>query len=274
MRNKLLSIIACVIVALVTIIACDKKKDIVSHPAYSEFATPLTTKLYFVRNDPSSQLKIPVGITTVSNTDRKIVIKDSSRTAVNGTQYTIESTTITIPAGKASDSLVLKGIYAGYPVGRVDTIYLKIVGGDVPANAYNTTYMVIIQGYCDVNINDFEGDYHNVTDVYASGGKWGPYDMDLHVESSTPTSATVTVGNVYDSGIPDITTTVKLDWSNPSSFTSTIPDQVFSAADDIWIKGNGTGTFSSCAGTITLKYTLYTKSDGKTYDQGVTTMKR
>ena len=274
MRNKLLSIIACIVVAVVTIISCDKKKDIVSHPAYSEFATPNLTQQYYVRNDPGSQIKIPVGITSVSGSDRKITIKDSSRTAVNGTQYTIESTTITIPAGKASDSLVLKGIYAGYPPGRVDTIYLKISGGDVPANAYATTYMVIVQGYCDVNITDFNGDYHNARDVYNGTSAYGPYDMTFDVQSSDATSATVILGNLYDAGVPGITTTLKMNWSNPAAFTTTVPDQVFYAPADLWIKADGDGTFSSCNGTVIVRYVLYYKSDASIEAKGVTTMKR
>jgi len=273
MRNKLLFVLAFLAVAVVTIVSCNKGKDIIQHPTYSEFATPVLTSQYYVRNIPNTQFKIPIGLTNVAKTDTKITISDSSRTAVNGTQYTIDTKTITIPAGKATDSVTLKGIYSAYPPGRVDTIYLKITSGDAPLNAYATTYTLIVQGYCDVNINDFVGDYNNVKDAYTSGS-WGPYSMDFTINSSTATSADVTLGNVYDYGVPGITTKVHMDWSNPASFSTSIPDQVLYEPDGKWIKADGEGTFSSCNGTITLKYVVYNKSDGSIDTHAVTTMKR
>jgi hypothetical protein len=279
MRNKLLSIIACVIVAFVTIIACEKKKDVFINSAYSEFATPLVSNVkFFVKNDPNSQIRIPLGITTVATTDRKIIIKDSSRTAVNGTQYTLSTTTITIPAGKTVDSVTLNGIYAGYPVGRVDTVYLKIVGGDVPLNAYNTTYSVILQGYCDVIKDDLVGNYTKTIDTYGSGqSAQGAYTATISDWVSTgPTSATIKIKNLgatsdYGFGdvdphapgfLPDdpaaIGLNATLDWSNPSSFKVTVPKQTY-VLDSY---GNGpstvtaTGTFSSCAQTFTITFTV------------------
>jgi len=278
MRNKLLSIIACIVVAVVTIISCDKKKDILKAPAYAEFATPLVSNIkYFVKNDPNSQFKIPIGITNISNVDRKIIIKDSSRKAVNGTQYTIESTTITIPAGKAADSIVLKGIYAGYPVGRVDTLFLKIVGGDVPANAYNATYSVILQGYCDVVPADLVGDYTQVTDNITGYGSspQGPYTATISEWTSTGTNtATVKIQNLgatSDYGFGDVDPNApgflpgdpaatgliaSLDWNNPSNFSVTIAKQTYVL--DSYGNGpstiTGSGSFSSCAGTFTITF--------------------
>jgi len=272
MRNKLLSIIACIIVAIVTIVACDKKKDIVNRPGYAEFATPLVSNIkYFIKDDPNSQFKIPIGITSVSNIDRKIIIKDSSRTAVNGVQYTIESTTINIPAGKAADSIILKGIYAAYPVGRIDTIFLKIVGGDVPANAYNTTYSIILQGYCDVIPANLVGDFTNSGDVY-SGGASGenPYTVSVTDWTSTgPASATVKIHNLaatsdvgfgpFQPSDPAATgLTATLNWSNPSNFTVTIAKQPFVSA--LYTYGastiQGSGSFSSCAQSFKITTTV------------------
>jgi hypothetical protein len=263
--------------AFIVMVACDKKKGIVTPPAYSEFATTIPTgNLYFIKNDPNSQIKIPIGITTVSNVDRKIEIKDSSRIAVNGTQYTLSSTTITIPAGKTVDSLVLKGIYAGYPPGRKDTLYLKIVGGDVPANAYNATYSVIMQGYCDVIESELVGDYTKTIDTYGTGqSKFGPYTASISDWTSTgPTSATVKIHNLgatSDYGFGDdpnstigflpadpaaLGLTAQLNWSNAAKFTITIPKQTY-VLDSY---GNGpstvsaTGTWSSCGQSFTITF--------------------
>ncbi len=277
MRNKLLVIIACLVATIVTIVACDKNKAILKPPAYSEFATPLVSNnLYFVKNDPNSQIKIPIGITNVSNVDRKIVIKDSSYAAVAGTQYTVAPTTITIPAGKASDSIVLKGIYAGYPIGRIDTIFLKITGGDVPANAYNTTYSVIMQRYCEVVAADLIGNYAHTND---GSSPQGPYTASISDWDSTgPTSATIKIhdlGATADVGYGDLDPsgnsagflptnpahlglTAMLNWHNPANFTVTIPSQTYVL--NSYGHGpstiSGSGTFSSCKQTFTIKYTV------------------
>lgn len=288
MRNRILTIITGLIVTIVTIIACEKKQDIVNRPGYSEFSTTNVTAKFFIKNDPNAQLKIPIGITNISNVDRKIIIKDSSRKAVAGTQYSIESTTITIPAGKAADSIVLKGIYAGYPIGRIDTLYLKIVGGDVPANAYNTMYTVIMQGYCDVVPADLVGDFTHSTDVDKNSGSastHNPYTVNVSNWTATSaTSATVIIKNL--GATPDIGfgpflsgdqaaigLTANLDWSNPSNFSVTIPSQnyVTDLYGDGQSKIKATGTFSSCAQTFTITFTISVAVG--TYNPVITTLK-
>lgn len=290
MRNKLFAIIACLVVTIVTIVACDKNKAILKTPAYSEFATPLVSNVkYFITNDPNSQIKIPVGITNVSNVDRKIVIKDSSYAAVAGTQYTIAPTTITIPAGKASDSIVLKGIYAGYPVGRIDTLFLKITGGDVPANAYNTTYSVIMQRYCEVVQADLVGNYTHTND---GSSPQGPYTASISDWVTTgPSSATIKIhdlGATQDVGYGDafpsspgflptnpahLGLTAMIEWSDPSNFTVTIPSQtyVLNSYGNGPSKISGSGTFSSCKQTFTIKFTV---SDASGTYSAITTVLR
>src|SRR5882757_8943973 len=135
-QNK--SILA--ILLLVTILAgCDKTKpyDTAIPPAQAHFLNA-TGGNYYVKNDPNSVFKIPVGTTVGSTSARTISISMTSPTnAVAGTQYTLPSTTVTIPAGKVVDSLSVKGIFAGYPSTRVDTMVFTISGGDVPASDYN-----------------------------------------------------------------------------------------------------------------------------------------
>ena len=278
MQNRYLSIIAAAFFVLVSSISCQKKMSTPIPPAFSEFATPLLSVSYYIKNDPGTEFKIPIGITNVSNVARKVIIKDSSRTAVAGVQYTIDSLTLTIPAGQAVDSLVLRGIYSAYPIGRTDTLYLKIVGGDVPENAYATTYMVVMAGYCDVVQNDLVGDYTNTADFYGStASSQNPYTATIANWTSTgATSATITITNLgltsdvgfgpFDPADPAATgITASLDWSNPSNFTISVPKQNY--VNDLYGGGlakiSGSGSFSSCAETFTLslvvdQYPTYT----------------
>jgi hypothetical protein len=279
MKNKLLVLAAWMAFACVMVIACEKKKD-VTPPAYAEFTTSVASaNVYYVTNDPNSQIKIPVGITTVSNVDRTVQIKDSSRGAVNGTQYTLPSS-ITIPAGKTVDTLVLKGLFAGYAGGRVDTLYIKIVNGaDVPANSYNVTYTVILQAYCDVVGNDLIGDYTKTVDydrnnspsaqgaykaVISNWTSTGPYSADIKITNLGWTSD-VGFGDTdpvnystpgFLPGDPVLAgLTAHLDWTKPSKFTVTVPSQPYLL--DSYGNGpstiSGTGSFSSCSQTFTIK---------------------
>lgn len=284
MNNKFSIIaIATMWLAFITT-ACNKKDDVLhdikTTSAYSEFATPnltVTTNSYFIKNDPNSTFKIPVGITNISNVDRKIVFKDSSRTAVAGIQYNFVNT-ITIPAGKAADSIIVQGLYTGYPVGRKDTLYVKIVGGDVPVNAYNNVYAVTLQGYCDVVSNNLTGSYTKSVDYYNSSASATKYTAQIvNWVSTGTTSATVNIinlGATPDNGWGPFSATdpvtspgikVNLDWSNPANFTVTVPSQNFFNDGSGMSTISGSGSFSACANTFTIKFTTVYAGDKKSY---------
>ena len=119
--------LALLILAFVIGIAGCKKEDTLVIPPVEASFTNQSSGNYFVRDDPNSQFKVPVGITTVSTSDTKVDITVSSPTgAAEGMQYTIPSSTVTIPAGKVIDSFVVKGLFNGYPAGRRDTLILSI----------------------------------------------------------------------------------------------------------------------------------------------------
>jgi hypothetical protein len=247
-----------------------KKDNTVNTPVLSEFATPNAIGKYFIKDDPNSVFKIPVGITTVSNKPRTVTFSVSSPTgAAEGQQYNLGTTSITIPGGTAVDSIALKGIFSGYPTGRKDTLIFTITGGDVPTFKGFTTYKVVMTKYCEVNINDFAGDYNNSFDNQ-DPDSYGPYNATINqIISTGPTSATIYITNFADAGFgpwgpsdppanPGIA--VKLDWTDPSNFTTIVPTQTFSSDlfgyGEATISAVGSGTFSSCENSITISYTI------------------
>jgi hypothetical protein len=257
--------ISTLLVAGVCFIAssCEEKvnEDILEVPAYSEFGTSNTTGKYFITNSTSSTFKIPVGITNVSSTDRTIQFTLASSTgAVAGTQYTAP-TSVVIPAGKALDSLVIHGIFAGYPTGRRDTLRISITGGDAPVNTYNNVYTLIMQKYCDVTFPSFAGDFDNTLEYEVVPGpvSWGPYTTSVsNIVSTGPTSATAVLENLFDYGGQ---VNAVIDWADPANFKVTIAEQntgalVSSGSSTyrLWIRTSSAGvsTFSSCDGTITV----------------------
>lgn len=269
--------------SLLYLVSCKKNnlvvdKDIVA-PAYVKFSTIKgddSVGTYYIKST-NIPFKLPIGVTDVTNADRTINFTYTSPTgAVSGTQYTAPSSVV-IKAGQALDSLSITGLFAGYPLStRIDTLVIAISGGDVPASAYKGKYRLVLRKYCDVTLPDFYGKYTKSWDN-GFGTGYGPYSMSVVTGSAVSTGATsgnISITNLWDYGVPT-TTTVSLDWADPKAFKITIPDQVFVAADGIWIKGTTVGSFSSCDQTFVFRYTLYYKSSGANYYANqVTDMRR
>ncbi len=154
---------------LIAMASCKKTGDndnLTIPPAQANFAN-LSGGTYYVKNDPNSVYKIPVGTTNVGTTNRNVAISVTSPTgAVSGTQYTLPASSATVPAGKALDSFSVKGLFAGYPGNRIDTLLFTITGGDVPVSDYNSVYRLVLRKYCDVVAANLTGAYANSRDYY------------------------------------------------------------------------------------------------------------
>lgn len=252
----------------VAIVSC-KKQALFQPPAYSEFVAPtgIMNSAFYVQNSENSVYKIPVGITNVSDKDRTIQFSYSSPTgATSGTQYTAPAS-VTIPAGKALDTLVVKGLYSGVSSSKTDSLYITISGGDAPVNAYNNVYKLALKKYCNVSLAELAGDYVNTMDKQ-NNSAWGPYASNITAVSTGATTATLTIKNFAAAGFGPFAPTdpafapgikVNIDWTDPSKFTTSVPTQDFytdATYGKATIKANGTGTFSSCDQTFTINYTV------------------
>lgn len=253
--------------------SCDKTKeyDVIVPPVQAHFLNT-TVATYYVTNDPNSVFKIPVGLTKASSKPTVVTVTMTSPTnAVSGTQYTLPTTTVTIPAGKVVDSLTVKGIFSGYATGRVDTLTFTIQSGDAPASDYNKVYKLILRKYCAVVSTDLVGNYTASRDYYqvtqASGAS---YTAAISNWTSTgATTATVLIKNLgatLDIGFGPFQPTdaaatgltAMLDWTNPANFTVTLASQPYVAS--LYTYGastiSGSGTFSSCDRTFNINYVV------------------
>jgi hypothetical protein len=276
------------LLVLITVgFACTKKDNTITTTALAEFAydgsgiipTPAAGApaigSYFIANDPNSVYKIPIGITTVSNVDRTINYTVTSSTgAAAGVQYTIASNSIVIPAGKVVDSIAVKGIFAGYPTGRKDTLTFTITGGDVPVFSGFAVFKLVMQKYCPVVSTDLLGNYTNTRDYdKTTSGSASAAKYTASIANWTPLTATTAsvliknLGSTSDIGFgpfastePAVTgLTATLNWSDPANFTVTLPSQAY-VNTDLYGYGkatiSGSGTFSSCDQTFVITYVV------------------
>jgi hypothetical protein len=248
-----------------------KKQDITIAPEQAHFANT-ATGAYFITG-PTVDYKIPVGFTTVSSQDRTINITVSSPTGeVEGTHYPLSTKTVTIPAGKALDSISLQGVYAQYLSGRKDTLIFDITTVNGKASDYNSQLKLFMRGPCfqneiDQNMSDLLGDYDNTNELFGSSA-YGPYTTTItEVNQTSATTGTIKVTNIWDTGWGPITFT--LDWTDPAnSKVSVVPQSsgIGDAGDingayagmEVAVRPFGTqvGTFSYCNQTLTLKLQL------------------
>ena len=267
MNKNLKYLVAILLVAsFATLVGC-KKEAALTIPEEQAHFNNQTSGNYSVVSANSSY-KIPVGVTTVSNVDRTYTFSVSSPTgAVPGTQYTLPKNTVTIPAGKAVDSIEVRGVLAQYQSGRRDTLVFTLTEtGKEPG--YNSTFRLAMRGPCfegDVDLNAFLGAYARSNEDF--GGAYGPYRTTISaVELTSPTTGTVTITNLFDAGWNPVK--VNLDWTNSANRTAIVPLQTgignagtissTYAGRDISVRpfAGEVGTFSACNQTLTLKMQL------------------
>jgi hypothetical protein len=279
MIKNLNQIFVFLLLASVTMLGCKKEEVLTIPPQEAHFNG--ATGTYFVTSDPNSSFKIPVGLTTVSSSARTISYTVSSPTgATAGAQYNITGNTVTIPAGQAVDSIVVRGIFAGFSSTRVDTLVFTINSADVAAAEFNREYRLVLRKSCDVVPANIMGNYTRSTDIYNGNPSSRPnYTANIsNFTQVTATTATVVIKNLgatSDNGWgpfsatdpatnPGITAT--LNYSNPANLTVTIANQNYFNDGSGMSTITGTGTFSACDNTFRITCTVRYAGNGISYN--------
>jgi len=276
MNTKIKGLFVIGITAL-SIVSCKKNNLVVDRgstltpPSTAKFNVSDTNGTYYIKSS-NEAYTIPVGLTTVSDKDRTVNFTYTSSTgATAGVQYNAPASLI-IPAGEALQSLVIQGLYSGYPSSsRVDKLQVSITGGDATPNDYKKTVLLTLRKYCDVVLANLSGTYANTYE----NGSYGPYPTTLtNIVSTGATTATATLSNIYDSGI---SATIKLDWTDAANFKVSVAPQATQytyGGNTLYVRSNATGTktFSSCENTFNIAMQLYTSA--VIYDSWQMTMAR
>ena len=227
---------------------------------------------YYVEDTSTSSFTVQIGTTNVASTDRTVTFNISSPTgAISGTNYQVTSpatgNSVVIPAGQATASIVIHGIFAAYGSGaRKDTLTFTLSEPSLKVADFNDTVQVVLQRYCAVNLDDLLGDYNHCYDNQ-SPDSYGPYTATVVSATATgPTSATLVIKNFGAAAFgafgpndasanPGII--VNIDWANPANFFTTLPSQPLSVDPTygtITVGQVGKASFSSCDNTISASY--------------------
>ncbi|MDF2381588.1 hypothetical protein JMG10_08950 [Nostoc ellipsosporum NOK] len=254
-----------------TMMVSCKKQETTIPPAQVHF-TGAAQQAYAVRAAGVAPYTIQIGTTDVANTDRTVGVKVTSRTAVAGTQYTVSANTVTIPAGQALGSFNIQGIFAGYPVGRVDTLVITLTEPSITPAKFMDTIRLAIGDICvegvGFNLSSVIGTYARTVEVFGTNAPYGPYTTTISSATSTgTTTARIVVQNLWDNGwgpisfdlnwgVTPLTATVVTQTAIPGSNAGDINPTYAGQTIAIRPMAGSPGTFSTCYNTFTLRSQL------------------
>ncbi len=263
---------------LVVFAGCSRNEILnVTPPTLAEFAfsSNATTAMYYI--EPDSEFKIPVGLTNIATENVTLNFSYTS-SAAQGGQFTAPAS-LTIAAGKAVDTLRIKGLFTGYPTTtRSDELKIKITSANVDVNMLRDSFVVTMRKFCPVSVNALLGEYKNANEYLSDGTfSWGPYTAAVTLVSNPGTGDTawVKLVNLYDDGWNDLN--AKLDWTNKAALKVTVPLQPTgrsynsagapAVAQGTYVRSStstaasNVNTFSSCNNTITVSLDLVNGSN-------------
>ena len=135
-------------------VSCDDSDD--NQAAYSGGKTAYmflkTTSNLPVLQAGGSFVDVEVGVTTLSTSDRTFSIEiDTDATTALSTQYTLDATEVTIPAGSYTSTVRVYGDYDTLPVDGTVELGLKIVASEVFVQGKDAN-LVSLYRACDANL--------------------------------------------------------------------------------------------------------------------------
>lgn len=248
-----------------------KKEPVAIPPSVSEFITS-TPSTFFVGGTGNQVYKLPVGVSSMANVDRSINFTVTSPTgAAAGAQYSLGKSSLTIPAGKTTDTILVNGIYSGLTASKKDTLLFTLqAGGAIPPSTFANTFRLVMQRACTVSLPALAGIYDNAIDISANDptNPYGPYSLQITSGTTSGTTGYILVDNFGDFGSQSLR--IDLDWTSSDNYKTTINDQFFFTDPNVGgirIRSAGSGTFSPCDRKFTTKYELY----GATRSYGIYT---
>jgi hypothetical protein len=258
--------------ALTTMVCCESERQIYDGPNYIMFSSERHDLGVM---DSEEWFEIPITATRTADHDRNVGVEiiAARSSAIYGMHYTIESTTVTIPAGELNAMLRIKGYPDAISVSDNLGITLNLVLEDEDVwEEYGTETEVYLHKCCPLDMNAFTG-YAVLTST------WIMQYMNAesllvktHLDDTTPN--TIVVESMYYDGY-DIRIRLNSE-DRLSPLAELCGDQVLGSTGEAFgtIYGNGklmvTGLeeqnmvsyYSTCEGFLFLYTTMYVEEVG------------
>ena len=143
--------------ALTTMVCCESERQIYDGPNYIMFSSERHDLGVM---DSEEWFEIPITATRTADHDRNVGVEiiAARSSAIYGMHYTIESTTVTIPAGELNAMLRIKGYPDAISVSDNIGITLNLVLEDEAVwEEYGTETEVYLHKCCPLDMNAFTG---------------------------------------------------------------------------------------------------------------------
>lgn len=262
--------VALFVLLLTSIVGCEPERTTYDGPNYIMFSAE-RHDLGIIDSD--EWLEIPITATRTADHDRNVGVEiiAARSSAIEGVHFTIESTTVTIPAGKLTTALRIKGNPDAISVSDNLGITLNLaIEEENVWEEYGTETEVYLHKCCPLDMNAFTG-YAVLTST------WAMQYMNVesllvktHLDETTPN--TIVVESMFYEGY-DIRITLKND--NRLEPLIEMPEaQVVGSTGEAFgtIYGNGklmmmqpadSGSYySPCEGFLLLYVTMYVEEVG------------
>ena len=226
-----------ILFVLISFNSCEENPIIYEGKPFVAFTSSEIGRYYVLKKDDEGY-EIQIGVTETSSSDRSVSFSVSGD-ATEGEQYSLSSSTITIPAGKYTGSLKVNGLFDGF-TGQVDTLIITLTGAEVAD--FDNSYTLIMQRLCPFDINDFVGVW-NVVDFSEYYGE-STYDVTIEIEDEA--TKTMVVKNLWQN-TPNVY--ISFDDSEPANLIFKIADQFYAThptEGEIRITEMTNSSFSSC----------------------------
>lgn len=178
-------LIATVAIFTTLLTACDNnfEEQVYKGPSYVMFADTLNICPVFQKD---SIYQVMLSATQPADYDRTygVEVLQNKSNAIEGYHYTIVSNTVTIPAGKLSTAVEIKGIYNNIESGDSLNIRMRIVSVEpVEWDYYGLETNVRLQKVCPFSIDNYTG-YAIVESTFLSSFKQNEEDQTRLITTS------------------------------------------------------------------------------------------
>lgn len=253
---------------LLSLVACKGEQTIYNAENYILFAQKQHT---FGVIDNEEWFEIPISATRTSDHARNIGVEIiySESDAIEGLHFVVENNTVTIPAGKLTTALRIRGIAENIAVGSNPKIVLNLVIDDEQIwDVYGTRSEVHLQRCCPFNIDNFAG-HAKITSTWLM--QYMNTDTSIVETEVDRENKSVIIKNMFYEGYDII---VSLDNSNRLAPRVNISEQVLGSTGEAFgtIYGNGklmmaepmgyTSYFGTCENFMVLYTTMYVDGVG------------